>query len=371
MTANNLFAHPAMTPIDPTDMLAWLAREGVVLQSRGSVFGEQVYLCLRGRRHPIVSATRLNELGFRWPIDVQPVSEKMLASYAPAGGVPKPWWNAIDTAAIDTAAIGDAMAVREALACGLSGFGLEIGAGASPFPVSPLCRVLYGDRLPYEKLVAAPYPGQRPCDIVIPDVLTDFDTLENIADGSLDFLVACHVIEHTRNPIGSIAAAWRKLKPGGRLVLVVPDKERTFDRARPVTTLEHLVEDHRNPRRDRDLAHYEEFCMLAAYRADARRNITNASNGSSAATVAASCSSFLIPSGNRLAQPVSQNHLADTIRQKFAECYAIHYHVWTHDSFAQMLTHVVCEVCPWSHVWTHPAVAERPQCIEFYALLVK
>lgn len=328
MTANNLFAHPAMTPIDPTDMLAWLAREGVVLQSRGSVFGEQVYLCVRGRRHPIVSATRLNELGFRWPIDVQPVSEKMLASYAPAGGVPKPWWNAIDTAAI-----GDAMAVREAVACGLSGFGLEIGAGASPFPVSPLCRVLYGDRLPYEKLVAAPYPGQRPCDIVIPDVLTDFDTLENIADGSLDFLVACHVIEHTRNPIGSIAAAWRKLKPGGRLVLVVPDKERTFDRARPVTTLEHLVEDHRDPRRDRDLAHYEEFY--------------------------------------RLAQPVSQNHLADTIRQKFAECYAIHYHVWTHDSFAQMLTHVVCEVCPWSHVWTHPAVAERPQCIEFYAVLVK
>ena len=74
-------------------------------------------------------------------------------------------------------AIGDAMAVREALACRLSGFGLEIGAGASPFPVSPLCRVLYGDRLSYEKLVAAPYPGQRPCDIVIPDVLTDFDTL--------------------------------------------------------------------------------------------------------------------------------------------------------------------------------------------------
>ncbi|MEI6636115.1 MAG: hypothetical protein WCJ21_12755 [Planctomycetota bacterium] len=187
-------------------MLAWLAREGVVLQSRGSVFGEQVYLCVRGRRHPIVSASRLNELGFRWPIDLQPVSEKILASYAPAGGVPKPWSDAIDTAAI-----GDAMAFREALACGLSSFGLEIGAGASPFPV---------------------------------------------------------------------------------------------------TTLEHLVEDHRDPRRDRDLAHYEEFC--------------------------------------RQAQPVSQNHLADTIRQKFAECYAIHY-----------------------HVWTHSAVAEKPQRIEFYAVLVK
>ena len=195
-------ASPATTPVDPTDMLAWLARDGVVLQSRGSVFGEQAYLCARGRRHPIASAARLEELGFRWPADVQPVPEKLLASYALGGGVPTPW-----RAAIDTATLGDAMAVREALACGLSGFGLEIGAGASPFPVPPRCRVIYGDRLTYEQLVAEPYPGQRLCDIVIPDVLTDFDTIENVADGSLDFLVACHVIEHTRNPIGSIAAA--------------------------------------------------------------------------------------------------------------------------------------------------------------------
>ena len=245
MPANNLFAHPAMTPIDPTDMLAWLAREGVVLQS----LGEQVYLCVRGLR------SRDRRRG-------EPVS----------------------------------------------------GVAAVPRPLrrqAPL-------RETRGRALSRP-AALRHCD---PDVLTDFDTLENIADSSLDFLVACHVIEHTRNPIGSIAAALRKLKPGGRLVLVVPDKERTFDRARPVTTLEHLVEDHRDPRRDRDIAHYEEFY--------------------------------------RLAEPVSQNHLADTIRQKFAECYAIHFHVWTHPSFAQMLNHVVCEVCPWSHVWTLPPVAERP-----------
>ena len=328
IATDDSLASPATTPVDPTDMLAWLARDGVVLQSRGSVFGEQAYLCARGRRHPIASAARLEELGFRWPADVQPVPEKLLASYAPGGGVPTPW-----RAAIDTATLGDAMAVREALACGLSGFGLEIGAGASPFPVPPRCRVIYGDRLTYEQLVAEPYPGQRLCDIVIPDVLTDFDTIENVADGSLDFLVACHVIEHTRNPIGSIAAAWRKLKPGGRLVLVVPDKERTFDRDRPTTTLEHLVEDHRSPDRANDYAHYEEFYALA--------------------------------------QPIPEFARAAEVARHFAEGYAIHYHAWTHDTFAAMLDYVDREICGWSHVWTHPAVADESRCIEFYAVLVK
>jgi hypothetical protein len=319
---------PALAPVDPAEMLAWLQREALVLQARGSAFGDQAYLCARGRRHPIPSAERLEEYGFRWPADLVQVSERMLASYAPAGSLPRPWRGSIDPSRLD-----DAMAMRGALAAGLSGFGLEIGAGASPFPVPPRCRVLYGDRLTYEQLVAEPYPGQRVCDLVIPDILTDFDTIENVADGSLDFLVTCHVIEHTRNPIGSIAAAWRKLKPGGRLVLVVPDKERTFDRQRPVTPLAHLVADHAAPDRARDYPHYEEFY--------------------------------------RLSMPVPEHAHASTVKKKFDEAYAIHYHVWTHASFAAMLDHVQRHVCPWTHVWTHPAVADEARCIEFYALLVK
>lgn len=322
------FTTPATTPVDPSGMLAWLAREAVILQSRGSCFGEQVFVCVRGRRHPVVSAERLEEIGFRWPHDVHQVSERQLASYAPGGGVPRPW-----EGAIDAAALGDAMAVREALGCTLDGSGLEIGAGASPFPVPPRCRVIHGDRLTYEQLRAEPYPGQRLQDLVIPDILTDFDTIGNVADESLDFLVACHVIEHTRNPLGSIAAAWRKLRPGGRLVLVVPDKERTFDRGRPVTSLEHLVADHRDPDRGRDRAHYEEFYTLA--------------------------------------QPVPEFARAETVAEKFAAGYAIHYHVWTHDTFVDMLDLVDREICPWTHVWTHPAVADESRCIEFYAVLVK
>ncbi|MFM7207902.1 MAG: methyltransferase domain-containing protein [Planctomycetaceae bacterium] len=318
----------AVGALDPGPMLDWIRREAVILQARGSSFGEQAFLCARGRRHPIVSAARLEEYGFRWPADVQQVSERMLATYAPAGGLPQPRRDDFDAAVL-----GDAMAVREAIAGALDGFGLEIGAGASPFPVPPRCRVIFGDRLTYDQLCAEPYPGQRLIDLVIPDILTDFDSIENVADASLDFLVACHVIEHTRDPIGSIASAWSKLKPGGRLVLVVPDKERTFDRRRPVTPLDHFVEDHCAPGRSRDYAHDEEFYTLS--------------------------------------QPIAEDKRRAKVERMFAERYAIHYHAWTHDAFAELLAHVDREVCSWTEIWTHPAVADESRCIEFYAVLVK
>jgi len=318
----------ALTPLDPATVMAWLAREAVFLQARDSEFGETVYCCARGRRHPVHAADILHEYGFRWPDDLQAVSGRFLATYLPAGHLPRPWQPPVDPAAIH-----DCVMMREVLAAGLSGIGLEIGAGASAFPVRPGVRVLYGDRLSYDQLLADRYPGQRGCDIVPPDLVTDFDTIANIGDESLDFVIACHVIEHTRNPIGSIAAAHRRLRPGGRLLLVIPDMERTFDRDRPLTPLEHLVEDHRLPDRARDLAHYEEFY--------------------------------------RLAQPVAEDVHAATVARKFAEYYAIHYHVWTHASFAVMLDHVQEHVCKWAHVWTHPAVGPPDASNEFYALLIK
>jgi len=295
------------------------------MQARGGLFGEQVFLCLRGRRHPVLSVDRLEQFGFRWPDDVAQVDEQMLACFAPGGPVPR--------SDARHRPLTDASAARERLSADLDGFGLEIGAGASPFPVPLSCRVIYGDRLTHRELLAECYPGQRSCDIVIPDILTDFDSIENVADGSLDFLIACHVIEHTRDPIGSIAAAHRKLRSGGRLLLVVPDKTRTFDRDRPVTPLDHLLADHDDPDRERDRMHYEEFY--------------------------------------RLALPVPPERLDETVETKFQSRYAIHYHVWTRASFDDMLAAVQARVCRWESMWTHGAVGDPALNNEFYAQLVK
>ena len=62
-----------------------------------------------------------------------------------------------------------------------------------------------------------------------------------------------------RNPLRAFEQVYRKLKPGGQYVLVVPDKHLTFDRDRAVTTLEHLVEDFEEPSAERDVPHYFEF----------------------------------------------------------------------------------------------------------------
>lgn len=309
------------------DRYAALSSSGDVsiLQSQGSIFGEQVFLCTQGRRHPVISAERIKCLGFHWPNDLEQVSERVLRSFRPARHVPGVYKKICETE--------NAVEMREMIAHDLTGVGLEVGAGASPFPVPLCCEVLYGDRLSYKQLLGEQYPGQRQCDILIPDVVTDFDELSNIEDETLDFIVTCHVIEHTRNPVGSIVTAHKKLKPGGRLLLVIPDKERTFDQQRKITPLEHFFEDFYSPDRSRDFSHYEEFY--------------------------------------RLAMPVPDEIFAKTVREKFEQHYAIHYHVWTHDSFAEMLHAINRRLNLWESVWTHPAAGPPESSNEFYAVLVK
>jgi len=49
----------------------------------------------------------------------------------------------------------------------------------------------------------------------------DVDGLNAISDGTLDAVIACHVIEHLANPIAALREFERVLRPQGRLVLVV------------------------------------------------------------------------------------------------------------------------------------------------------
>lgn len=304
-------------------------KNGCLLQSRKSVFGEKVFLCLQGYKHLMVSSERIIQYGFRWPEDVIAVPEIVLKNYLNAGHVPAIW-----NGPIDFQKVSDSVTMREAMASGLTGAGIEIGAGASPFPIPLSCKVCYGDRLSYNDLVKEIYPGQSVSDLVVPDLQTDFDKLSGIADESMDFIIGCHVIEHTKNPIGSIILAHKKLKAGGKLLLCIPDKERTFDRKRPITSLEHLVEDFKDPDRERDLEHYKEFY--------------------------------------RLSFPID-----DTIKynlevcKRFKEEYAIHYHVWDHSSFRKMLEWINNNIQQWSGIWSHPSIGDTQDNIEFYAVLTK
>jgi ubiquinone/menaquinone biosynthesis C-methylase UbiE len=91
------------------------------------------------------------------------------------------------------------------------------------------------------------------------DILDDAETLATVADAAFEFLVAGHVIEHVRNPMGALREWLRVVKPGGLVYLIVPDKRRTFDRHRVRTTLEHHILDYLQPSAERDLEHYLDY----------------------------------------------------------------------------------------------------------------
>lgn len=117
------------------------------------------------------------------------------------------------------------------------------------------------------------------------------------------------------------------------MLLVIPDKERTLDRERPLTTLQHLIEDHSNPDPERDRLHYEEFFRLA----------------------------FPTPADE------IESHVRNAMESK-TDC---HFHVWNYDSFGELVNYVNRELVNWSSIWSHPTLSNQQHDIEFYYRLTK
>lgn len=141
----------------------------------------------------------------------------------------------------------DPLAVRRRFAARLRGHGVEIGPGHAPFPVPGSLTVQYIDRWePEENRTLFPELGSEP-GFPVPDIVSnlDVDRLSTLPDASQDFVIASHIFEHLANPLAMLADIHRVLKPGGLLVLILPDRHVTFDSERPPTSLEHLVDDYR------------------------------------------------------------------------------------------------------------------------------
>lgn len=77
------------------------------------------------------------------------------------------------------------------------------------------------------------------------DVVANGDEIP-LSDGSQDFIVSSHVFEHFPNPIKALIEWDRLLRPGGVIFMIVPHKQRTFDKDRERTNLPHLIEDYKN-----------------------------------------------------------------------------------------------------------------------------
>jgi SAM-dependent methyltransferase len=93
-------------------------------------------------------------------------------------------------------------------------------------------------------------------------IICEASDLAMVPSGAYECLLASHCLEHVANPLRALAEWTRVLRPDGMLLLVLPHMEGTFDRRRPVTTLEHLISDRENGVGEDDLTHLPEVLEL-------------------------------------------------------------------------------------------------------------
>ncbi|MEB2845941.1 class I SAM-dependent methyltransferase [Endobacterium cereale] len=132
-----------------------------------------------------------------------------------------------------------------------TGLGLEVGPSYAPFlPKKDGFNVETVDYADAEKL-RAKYP-EKASIIEDVDYVSDGRSLVDLIGQTqrYDFIYASHVIEHVTDFITFISDCENLLKPGGALVLVVPDKRFCFDAFRPVSTVGDILQS-RLDRRER------------------------------------------------------------------------------------------------------------------------
>jgi SAM-dependent methyltransferase len=98
------------------------------------------------------------------------------------------------------------------------------------------------------------------------DVVAEADDLP-FPDDAFDFVLASHVLEHLPDPIRALEE-WQRVARR-YLFLVLPHRDRTFDRDRPVTPVDELVRRHAEGLRSREDRHWtvwtcESFLALCA-----------------------------------------------------------------------------------------------------------
>jgi SAM-dependent methyltransferase len=192
----------------------------------------------------------------------------------------------------------------------LAGEGLEIGALHLPLETPRGAHVRYVDRMPVEDL-RAEYAELEEWDLTPVDVIDNGELLSTIPEGSQDFIVANHFLEHCEDPIRTIETHLGKLRPGGVLFYAVPDKRYTFDSRRPPTPLEHVVADHEQGAERSRAGHYDEWARLVV---------------DSEAPAGAEGAAF-------------EEWAARRARELEEDAYSIHMHVWTQAEFLELILH--------------------------------
>jgi SAM-dependent methyltransferase len=119
------------------------------------------------------------------------------------------------------------------------GSGIEIGGSAhNPFGLDARNVDYTADMDTVYKLAEVEMCGEA----LAVDIVAQGDALP-LGNGSVDFVVSSHVLEHFTNPLKALREWDRVVRVGGVIFAIVPHRDRTFDAGRERTTLEHVVAD--------------------------------------------------------------------------------------------------------------------------------
>jgi SAM-dependent methyltransferase len=100
-------------------------------------------------------------------------------------------------------------------------------------------------------------------------ILCDGSNLAGIENGSYDFVLSSHNLEHFANPVKALKEWQRVVRPGGSLILVLPHYAKTFDHRRMLTPVSHMIEDFERNTQEDDLSHLEEILNCHDLKMDA------------------------------------------------------------------------------------------------------
>jgi SAM-dependent methyltransferase len=158
--------------------------------------------------------------------------------------------------------------------------------------------------------------------------ISEASDLSRIESGKYDFILSCHCLEHTANPLKALKEWSRVLKNGGELILILPDKNFTFDKFRPVTTFKHLEEDFQMDIDEADTTHFSEVINFHDLQKDQG-----------------------VETEQQLIERTNNNY---TNR-------CVHHHVFDFDLIRQMLEHVRLSVQlqQWAHPFHMVSIAKK------------
>jgi SAM-dependent methyltransferase len=117
--------------------------------------------------------------------------------------------------------------------------GIEIGGSAHNQFFLDTLNVNYTDEVTgFSKKESSTAGHVLKVDIVAPGDNLPFQ------DNSVDFVLSSHVLEHFWDPIKTLKEWMRVVRPGGFIFMIIPHKERTFDKNRARTSLKQLIDRH-------------------------------------------------------------------------------------------------------------------------------